>query len=169
MKKLLLCLLLLLSFSTNASSLYCQSLIDQQLNFNQVVVIKKAFVYGKDKDLSYSLAAIAWKESSAGKNRFNPNDPSAGVFQIHLDNAIAYNYREDTPSNRILVAAELIENFYISARYAVKNIEFWQRLHGDDWNKIWASYNAGYKYQLGYSYAEDIKKKISIIEKCNWS
>lgn len=158
---------LLLLLSTQAYA--CEALEKAGLDFDQKLVLRHSFEYGRPYDLSYSLAAIAWKESSGGRYRINLQDPSAGIHMITIRNAMVYSGERDTAFNRNKLAQMLVNDPNLSAGYAVVNLQFWQKVHGNDWRQVVASYNAGYSgSQAGQRYAEDIAEKVNVIRKCNW-
>lgn len=165
MNKLVIIFLLLLS----PYSLACNALKEAGLDFKQRLVLRHSFEYGRPYDLSYSLSAIAWKESNAGVWRINLQDPSAGIHMITLTNAIDYANIRDTGFNRNKLAQELVENPNMSAGFAVRNLLFWESVHGSNWRATIQSYNAGYSNSnKGREYAKDIARRVVIIKQCNW-
>jgi hypothetical protein len=62
-----------------------------------------------------------------------------------------------------------VEDFQLSAEFAMINLQFWKDNYGNNWHKIWASYNAGYNWSNGVEYSNDIVTKIQKIKLCNWS
>lgn len=153
--------------STHVAAI-CPALTAQGLSAKQQYTLIKSFEYGRAYDLSYSLAAIAWKESSAGEFPINVNDPSYGVHGILITNALVYAGLKDTSFNRNKMAIQLVRDETLSAKFAVINLRFWQKVHGNDWRKIIASYNAGYNTGAGSKYAADIARKVRIIRQCRW-
>jgi hypothetical protein len=167
MKNLILATLLVV-FSTSSQARQCPVLAYEGLTDNQMGVMYKAYQAGKEHDMAYSLAAIAWKESSAGKYMVNLQDPSAGAFHITINNALVYLKWEDTNFNRNRAAQLLIEDFQLAANFAMINLQFWKDQYGSNWTKIWASYNAGYNWKNGVKYSQDIARKIKKIKLCGW-
>ena len=47
---------------------------------------------------------------------------------------------------------------------AIIELEYWRKVHKDNWIKIWSSYNTGFSYRsdTGFFYAKDI---LEIIKK----
>jgi hypothetical protein len=168
-KAILLIVILSIPFVSEASVHSCPALTAEGFTDTQVSVMYESFQIGKQKDMSYSLAAIAWKESSAGKYMINLQDPSAGVFHITMINALAYLKWENNNFNRNRAAQLLVEDFQLSAEFAMINLQFWKDNYGNNWHKIWASYNAGYNWSNGVEYSNDIVTKIQKIKLCNWS
>lgn len=161
---------LLLFILTINSQLYaCEALESAGLDFDQKLVLRHSFEYGRPYDLSYSLAAIAWKESSGGRYRINLQDPAAGIHMITIKNALSYSGRKDTPFNRNKLAQELIENPNLSAGYSVINLNFWRSVYGNNWGLVWRSYNGGTSgSKASQEYAISIAEKVNVIRKCNW-
>lgn len=147
----------------------CDALSQEGLSNRQVEVLHQAFQAGAPKDMSYSLAAIAWKESSAGRYLMNLQDPSAGVFMVTIENAIGYLKWKDTPFNRNRMAQLLMEDFDLAAEFAMINLQFWVDQYGNDWRTIWKRYNGGYSdSERSVKYSRDIARKISVIAECDW-
>lgn len=165
-KAILTALLILVSTNLWAT---CDALSQEGLSKKQIDVLQNSFYIGSKKDMSYSLAAIAWKESSAGKYLMNLQDPSAGVFMVTIENAIGYLKWKDTPFNRNRMAQLLMENFDLSAEFAMVNLQFWKDQYGEDWRTIWKRYNGGYSdSERSVKYSKDIAAKISVIAECDW-
>ncbi|NIU02296.1 MAG: hypothetical protein GWN01_15750 [Nitrosopumilaceae archaeon] len=53
-----------------------------------------------------------------------------------------------------------------SAYFAVLELKYWLNYYGKDWEKVWASYNAGFNYKNGLKYSRDISNKIKQIDAC---
>lgn len=179
MKYIIFTLLLLVSSFTHA--VQCQALSDYGMSQRQIEVMYQSFEYGRERNLSYSLAAIAFKESSAGNPRFmrNPNDPSAGFHGVKLTHLIEYFNMEDTPNNRAMVEDMLVNSHGASAFFAMEILEWWVERHNGDFFRAWRSYNGGYYWwtsrpnhravsQRTQEYANDIRDMIRIIRQCNW-
>lgn len=146
----------------------CPVLASEGLTERQIETVHKSYVAGKEKDMAYSLAAIVWKESSAGRYMINLQDPSAGPFHITIDNALVYLKWKDTNFNRNRAAQMLIQDFQLSAEFAMINLQFWKDQYKNNWFRIWASYNAGYNWKNGEDYAHDIARKVQKIKLCSW-
>lgn len=141
-----------------------------KINEEQKQVLLKAYEYGKPYDLSWSLMAIAWKESRAGKWNINLQDPAVCPFMININTAIKRTNLKDTSFNRNVLAQELIDDFGLCAAHAVTELTYWRAVHGENYRKIWASYNGGYNYSspqaAGYAQEiADIIKRLKVIFK----
>tara|TARA_R110000803_G_scaffold13482_9_gene37907 strand:- start:1539 stop:2066 length:528 start_codon:yes stop_codon:yes gene_type:complete len=135
------------------------------MNAKQINIMVQSYILGEKQDLGYTLSAIAWKESQAGSYPINISDPSFGVHHILITSAIKRSGLKDTSFNRNRLAAKLLEH-KVSSMYAIQELKFWQRKYENDWIKVWASYNAGYSWQNGLKYANDIKQRIQLIKLC---
>ena len=177
MKRLILILCMLMcSVSTISSSgllsLYLNLL--EKLNDGQKRVLVDSYTYGKNFDLGYTLAAIAWKESNFGMYMTNLGDGkygSYGVFHILLDHAIVrHNIKATNKWNKSRLVERLIFDFDFSAQEAIGQLEYWKNKFKNKENTLaWAiaGYNAGNKgldSSKGQSYRTDVKYKIRALE-----
>jgi len=157
----------LLTAPTQAST--CRALSSQGLKRVQVETLHRAFEEGRENDMSYSLAAIVWKESSGGVLLENPKDPSSGAFMVLTENALHYAGWEDTEANRQVMYNILQYDFETSAQYAMLNLKFWMRAYKVSWRKAYQYYNGGRSYSAAsIRYSKDIVGKIRVIKKCGW-
>lgn len=165
MKKLILILLFLTTIFA-ASNLETEY---QKMSNKQKAVLKKSFNLGQPFDFGYTLAAIAWVESNAGKYMINIQDPSFGIYHNNINSVMGrHPDYKDTPFQRNKVAQMLIEDIDFSAAEALAELEYWKNIHGSKrWSKIWASYNGGFNYNgvKPTRYAKKIKKRISVLKK----
>jgi hypothetical protein len=171
MKKIILCLfvfILTIPISTSAKK-YNQCEAQSILDTNQFEIVTRAYKLGKPYDYSYSLAAIVWQESSAGKMLINSGESSYGHFQINIKTAMSRVDKDGQWSKmRINVLATKLLDFEYAAPFAVKELQYWESVHGKDWNKIWASYNGGWSYdkEAPRKYSNDIGDKIQKLKGC---
>lgn len=128
----------------------------------QVEILKKAYSVGVIDDIGYTLAAIAWRESEAGKYFINVYSNDCGVFQAHVNSVMS---REGVSGawKANVICQKLIVDIDYAIKNAILEIEYWQRVHGkNNWYKVWGSYHVGYKYDSdrGVEYAKDIRDRI---------
>lgn len=140
------------------------------LTATQKTVLQKAYNYGKEYNLGYTLAAIAWQESFVGDRivPINLDDPSAGLWHKNVNTALAEH--PDTPQNGLqlnMMAEKLINDVEFAASLAIADLEHWKVIRNGDWMDIWASYNAGkyFKSNLGQRYAHNIRNKIRVLKR----
>ena len=113
----------------------------------QKEILIQSYKLGEPFDMGFSLAAIAWQESSCGRYLINLQDPSAGVFHNNIISVLNRHGMRDTQWNRNFLAMKLINDFEFSAAESLAELEFWQSIHGDNnWLDIWQSYNGGFSY-----------------------
>ncbi|MBP7741839.1 MAG: transglycosylase SLT domain-containing protein [Aliarcobacter sp.] len=130
-----------------------------------IVILKKIKSLTDDNYMKYTLMAIAIKESSVGKNLVNPISNDYGLFQANIKSVIKRQKVKDTIDNRRYFAQKLVYDVGFSTANAIVEIDYWKKVHQDNWIKIWASYNTGWSYSsnTGISYATsvfDIIKKL---------
>lgn len=133
-------------------------------------ILFQAYTYGKEHDLGYSLAAIAWQESFVGHDivPINLQDPSAGLW--HKNVYMAIRETRDVPVNGLqvnLMAKRLIDDTGFAASLAISDLKRWKMLRNGDWMDTWASYNAGnfYESKQGRRYAREISRKVRILKR----
>lgn len=175
-KKLLFSFGLLLGFvaSTASQSVLASSESNSKMcniNFSpsQIEVLRKSYIVGKKFGYELTLPAIAWQESLAGEININLNDVSAGVFHNKLSNVLTRENLKDNLNNRNKIAHKLVTDYFFAVKHAIAELNFWRKTHGNEnWEKIWRSYNAGYRIESAAAerYAKKISKKIYTIAKC---
>lgn len=158
----------------------CEALSNKGFKDFQIKNMYVSYQYGKSRNMGYSLAAIAFKESSAGDPRFmsNPNDPSAGFHGVLLTNVIKKLGLNDNEENRAMVEDMLINSHGASAWFSMEILSWWLNYHKGDWFKAWRSYNGGFYWyprknhqevlKRTWKYAADVQRLIGTIQECNW-
>ena len=129
-----------------------------ELNQKQKHTAKVIYRVVDDLDLRLALLAIAWQESRLGVASVNLQDPSCGVFHIHLK---YYNQRyglKDNDYTRNILCARLINDLVFSIREAKRHLRTWLVVHNGDFEKALKSYNAGYNVNAGNDYYANIMK-----------
>lgn len=136
-----------------------------RLSESQYSVLQYSYEFGKSHDMGWTLAAIAWQESSAGEFRVNLAGPAFGTYQILLSTASKRLGLESSfEENRL--AQRLIYDDQLGAYLAIRELQFWYGVHDGNWSFIWASYYAGYDTVSGVEYANDIRSKIGTLQSC---
>lgn len=172
-----------LKHKINTENVTCQVLSDKGLKPYQIKNMYTAFQYGKSRNMGLSLAAIAFKESSAGNPRFmvNPKDPSAGMFGVTLDNALRKLGLKETPENLAMVEDMLVNSHGASAWFSMEILGYWLAYHNGDWFKAYRSYNGGFYMKFRgtpesykafltrtWKYATETQNLTRVIKQCNW-
>lgn len=156
MKKFLILFFLLFTFSFSNSL---------GLTNTDIIILKKIKSLTDDNYMKYTLMALAIKESSVGKNLVNPISNDYGLFQSNIKSVIRRQKVPDNMFNRRYYSQKLVYDVAFSTANAIVEIDFWRKVHKDNWIKIWASYNTGWQYVSndGLIYATsvfDIIKKL---------
>lgn len=136
-------------------------------------VARWAHERGKPHGFGETMRAIAWQESSFGFNLENPKDKGGGSYGIfgNCAKVVGRRFRREFPpylregyllkmvANRLKVEREF------AARACLEELRYWYQTHGEDWPRIWASYNTGWEWDSrdGRWYARQIAKKINFL------
>ena len=113
---------------------------------------------GAKYGLSYSLMAIAIKESSLGKYLVNVNSKDFGLYQANIKTVISREKVRDTSWNRNRYAMKLISDFDFATKNAIAELKYWKKVHNNNWRRVWSSYNGGWSYnsKRARKYSRDI-------------
>lgn len=133
---------------------------------DQLRVLKDAYFAGADREYGYTLAAIAWQESSAGKNLVNPAGPAYGVFQ-NLSSTVHRRLAQNGINmSRSRVSAKLVTDFGFAAEMAMGELDYWKGRHNGRWERMVASYYAGnnWRYSDGQGYLSIIRNKVKFLK-----
>lgn len=157
-------LLLILIFISN---IYASDFDINNLTPNEIETLKEIKRQGQQHGLSYSLMAIAIKESSLGKYLVNVDTKDYGLYQAHLKTVIDRQNVKDTSWNRNKFAMKLISDFKFATKNAIEELAYWQKIHKNDWTKVWSSYNGGWKYnsKAAKEYSQEIASIIRDLKK----
>ena len=157
-------ILLILLFISNvfASDFDIKSLTQQEID-----TLKEIKKQGEQHGLSYSLMAIAIKESGLGKYMINLDTKDFGLYQANIKTVISRQNAKDTSWNRNVLAMKLISDFNFATKNAIDELTFWQKVHNNDWTKVWSSYNGGWRYKsdAAKQYSKDIALIIRELKK----
>ena len=148
----------------------------RNLTPRQYAVLMYSLEAGRSEDLGLTLAAIAWKESSFGKNKVNPGDGKHGSYgshQILLTSAAAHlkdqglvNVNLNSEQKDIMIHY-LTKNEDVSIRFALEELKYRQKKHKGNYRKMLASYNAGHaglSSPAGAKYARDVAYRVRLLE-----
>lgn len=166
MKKTVLLSLLLSNLAFAGEKESCEK-VESKFNESQKRILSHAYAYGKPYDVGYSLAAIAWEESSAGEVLLNPKDPSAGIYQNHVVYALKREGIKNNYANRSDMLLQLATNELKSTAHGISELVHWVGRR-DSWKEVWASYNGGvnYKGKQARDYAEKVYSKLKTLKRC---
>ncbi|MDD2896180.1 MAG: transglycosylase SLT domain-containing protein [Aliarcobacter sp.] len=162
MKLKIILLTLLLISNVFASDFDIKNLTPQELN-----TLKEIKEHGKKNGLSYSLMAIAIKESGLGKYLVNVDTKDYGIYQANIRTVISRENAQDTSWNRNVLAMKLITDFQFATKNAIDELTYWKKVHNNDWTKVWSSYNGGWRYNsdAARQYSKDIASIIRELKK----
>ena len=149
MKKILFLIFILLNFS------YANSL---GLTKTDLLILNKIKSLTDDPMMKYTLMAIAIKESGLGRKQINAISNDYGLFQSNIKSVLRRQQLPDTLNNRRYFAYKLLSDVGFATANAIVEIDYWKEVHGNNWIKIWASYNTGWRYQTvtGYVYSASV-------------
>lgn len=158
MIRIIVTLFLFFSFTLHATNFKAND-----LTFQDVQLLKQIKEYGQKYDLAYSLMAIAIKESSLGRYQVNVDSYDYGLYQANINTVVKRHEVTNNTFNRNKLAMLLIKDFKFATSNAIAELMFWKSVHGENWLRIWASYNAGFNYDSSRAikYSNDIKAIIS--------
>ncbi|AGR77980.1 transglycosylase SLT domain-containing protein [Aliarcobacter butzleri] len=149
------------------SNVFASAIDIQNLTSEQLETLKKIKEKGEEHDLSYSLMAIAIKESKLGQFMVNEKTKDFGLYQANIKTVISRHNITDTAWNRDVLASKLISDFQFATKNAIAELTYWQKIHKNDWTKVWGSYNAGFKYNSreAKEYSQEIAAIIRELKK----
>ena len=149
------------------SNVFASDFDINNLTPQEIKTLKEIKAHGKENGLSYSLMAIAIKESGLGKYLVNVDTKDYGLYQANIKTVINRENAKDTSWNRNVFAMKLISDFQFATKNAIEELTYWQKVHNNDWSKVWSSYNGGWKYNsdAARQYSKDIASIIRELKK----
>lgn len=139
----------------------------ETLSRRQLFTLADAYRAGRQYGYGLSLAAIAWQESLAGEIKINYADPSFGIFHANIKTVAS---REGVTNGFVKnkLAQRLIDDPAYAVKHAVAELDYWHSQYGDNWMRIWASYNGGWNWdsRQAQNYAESIRRKVKTLNTC---
>ena len=157
-------ILLILMFISN---IFAADFDIKNLTQDEIETLKEIKLEGQKHGLSYSLMAIAIKESSLGKYLVNVDTKDYGLYQANIKTVISRENAPDTSWNRNVLAMKLISDFQFATKNAIEELSYWQKVHNNNWSKVWSSYNGGWRYNsdAAKQYSKDIATIIRELKK----
>lgn len=146
-----------------ASVYSCEAIT--KLSDSQVHNLQQSYEFGLQEDLGYTLAAISWRESSAGKYRINYKSNDYGSFGINY-NTVQRLEKIKSYYKTIEHLQQLVYDDYKGSRYAIATLKWNLKHHKGNWRKAVMHYHVGNKWWLGREYANDIALKVNILKTC---
>ena len=158
--------ILVMLFITN---IFASNFNASKLTSKDIKTLKEIKKQGKKHGLSYTLMAIAIKESSIGKYLVNVDSKDFGLYQANIKTVLSRQKAKNTSWNRNKYAMRLISDFHFATKNAIAELTYWKKIHKNDWKKVWSSYNGGWKYnsKRARNYSRDIASIIRKLKKVN--
>lgn len=158
---------IILFISLFIGNVFATNFKPSELSEKEIEILKIIKEQGKKHGLSYSLMAIAIKESSLGKYLINVNSKDFGLYQANIKTVINRHKLKDTSWNRNKMAMKLISDFEFATQNAIAELEYWKKVHNNNWRRVWGSYNGGWKYnsKRAQKYSREIASIIRKLKK----
>ncbi len=158
MKKIIFLLLIFFNFAFSNSL---------GLTPQDITVLKKIKSLTNEKMMKYTLMALAIKESSVGKNQINLVTNDFGFFQGNIKTVVRRQNVQDNVLVRKYLADKLLNDAGFAMANAIAEVNYWRKVHNENWPRIWASYNTGWSYntKTGLAYSSDV---FEIIKKLKY-
>lgn len=137
-----------------------------KFNMEQLELIQASYDAGKKHDYGWTLAAMAWQESSAGVKPLNWNDPSFGPFHANIK-SVSNRFGAKNQHEEFFLAQELMYNFNFAVEAAVAELDYWKKIRKGNWRKMVMSYNAGGNMSAGQAHLNKIITKIQFLKSNN--
>lgn len=160
---------IILFVSLLISNIFATNFNPSKLSKEDIKMLKLIKQQGAKYGLSYSLMAIAIKESSIGKYLVNVNSKDFGLYQANIKTVISREKVRDTSWNRNRYAMKLISDFEFATKNAIAELKYWKKVHKNDWRRVWSSYNGGWSYnsKRARKYSRDIASIIRKLRAAN--
>ncbi|WP_415833361.1 hypothetical protein [Arcobacter suis] len=109
------------------SNVFASDFDINNLTPQEIKTLKEIKAHGKENGLSYSLMAIAIKESGLGKYLVNVDTKDYGLYQANIKTVISRENAPDTSWNRNVFAMKLISDFQFATKNAIDELTYWQK------------------------------------------
>lgn len=153
----------------SAASVDCREWI--QLTDNQKKIAEWLYDRGKPHNMSYTLVAISYTESTLGKYRLNIKSGDVGVMQINYKSGnnilgITNYYKQAELHQRLIYDDEL------NVTLALNVLDHFNKVHNGNWKKMIMSYNIGNRKDAvakkrGQLYYSKVAKTVKLIKQCS--
>lgn len=159
-------IMVVLLLSAGAKAANCD---DVTFEDEQLWNLQKAYDFGSRYDKGYTMAAILWQESSAGKHLKRKDGEhwsmsSYGPFHILLKTA---SHRRECHQSECRDVRRKLNNFEYSANLSLEELLYWEARLGS-LGKAVAAYNRGNNWNTngGRNYLKKINAKIRYLKQC---
>lgn len=160
---------IILLISLFVTNIFATNFNEAKLSKQDIETLKEIKKQGQKHGLSYSLMAIAIKESSLGRYLVNVDSRDYGLYQANIKTVISRHKVKNTSWNRNRYAMRLISDFQFATKNAIAELTYWRKVHNNDWRKVWSSYNGGWKYKSkrAQRYSREIASIIRKLKRVN--
>lgn len=167
----ILLIVLILSLPWSVKAKECSSW--DKLTLSQQERLEFAYDVGKHSNFGWTLAAIALKESSAGKFRLNLYSDDIGLFMINHTTAertlgVTNYYKKLELHQRLVYDDEL------GGTLALSVLKHFHKQHKGNWKKVVRSYNEGNSWwkndksaKKSLDYYESVKDNLVMLRRCS--
>lgn len=145
-----------------------------KLDKEQLSVLRQSYTYGKPYNLGITLAAIALKESSAGKNLINAFSLDYGAYQGNAATICKQSgvFHDDFLCNEELT--KVVLSLEDAAKHAIETLLYWQDYHAKRakpdkrYELTLRSYNEGFSFHSAKAddYYSKYKSAFYTIKEC---
>lgn len=159
--------MMLLPLAANAGQ--CPKFDDKQLQ-----VMRQSYELGQPHDLGLTLAALALKESSAGRYLINAISADYGVYQGNVKTVCIQSsvYHDNFLCNQEV--QRVVSDIVRASEHAVETLNYWRNYHskrtlkGLVYENMIRSYNRGFSFDDdgGDNYWKQFKKDFHTIKQC---
>lgn len=160
--------LLFLVLAYDAEAGQCTPEMEREYNsltHEQHIVLAEAYLTGYKDDLGFTMMAIAYAESRAGKYLINTQTNDFGVMGISLKTASSREGIKGAFSRNILAQRLIFDNAY-NMKLSLDELRYWTKYHKGDWRSTVSSYNAGFNVKAGKDYLTKIVKYTRMFMNC---
>ena len=170
MKKLLTAIISLLTFSVSAAT-ECP-----RLEPSQVAALKFSYEYGKPYDLGITLAAIALKESSAGKWKINALSSDYGMYHGNVKTICTQAGVIHSSFKCNMEIQTVVDNDAKAAEHAIETLQYYRDYHskrnyeGIVYELMIRSYNRGWSFYDadGDEYWKEFQTNFYQVKECGY-
>lgn len=158
-----------LTLSTSVAAVECPDFNDFQIQ-----TMQKSFALGEKHDLGYTLAAIAFKESSAGLYTINAVSRDFGVYQGNVETICKQAGVWHNSFQCNLEIQRVVNDIELAAKYAIETLTYWKNYHKKNsepylvYEYAIKSYNAGFGFRKAdaLTYWEEYRAAFHQVKQC---
>ena len=142
------------------------------LSSEQRYRLQWAYSYGEQYDLGWTMSAIAWHESKAGKYKINAESDDYGVFQVNLVTATDIMGISGYWNKQALITKMVVDDEF-NAYLALHVLQHFQKTR-NSWKSVVRSYNEGNKWlkneksrEKSLDYYKKIRDNVVTLKQCS--